>query len=130
VLWVPRSLTRHLLFYRCCSRTPTLSTSSKARLAHFRRPSRSCRDRGYGSRCSMNRSWTFESRPALPGQEPKSPNEQAVCQRVDFQPGEGVHRVAAYVADHVMPLKDLVRHNVVNEAPRPRPQSGPDTFSR
>jgi hypothetical protein len=26
VLKVPRFLTRHLLFYRCCSRTPTLST--------------------------------------------------------------------------------------------------------
>ena len=49
MLCVPRSLTRHLLFYRCCSRTPTLSTSSKGRLAHFWRPSHSCRDRGYGS---------------------------------------------------------------------------------
>jgi hypothetical protein len=54
--------------------------------------------------------------------------KEAVCQRVDFQPGNGVHRVAAYVADHVVPLKDLVKHNAVNEAPRPRPYSRPDTF--
>ena len=44
--------------------------------------------------------------------------KDAVCQRVDFQPGNGVHRVAAYVADHVVPLKDLVKHNAVNEAPK------------
>ena len=44
--------------------------------------------------------------------------KEAVCQRVDFQPGNGVHRVAAYVADHVVPLKDLVKHNAVNEAPK------------
>ena len=44
--------------------------------------------------------------------------KEAVRQGVDFQPGNGVHRVAAYVADHVVPLKDLVKHNAVNEAPK------------
>ena len=51
----------------------------------------------------------------------KNPSRQmkeAVRQGVDFQPGNGVHRVAAYVADHVVPLKDLVKHNAVNEAPK------------
>jgi hypothetical protein len=51
----------------------------------------------------------------------KNPSRQMkepVCQGVDFQPGDGVHRVAAYVANHVVPLKDLVKHNAVNEAPK------------
>ena len=33
--------------------------------------------------------------PNAPGQEPKSPMKEAVCQGVDFQPGDGVNRVAA-----------------------------------
>jgi hypothetical protein len=59
----------------------------------------------------------------------KNPSRQmkeAVCQGVDIQPVGGVHRVAAYVADHVVPLKDLVKHNAVNEAPRPRPYGIPN----
>ena len=51
----------------------------------------------------------------------KNPSRQmkeAVCQGVDFQPGNGVHRVAACVANHVVPLKDLVKRNAVNEAPK------------
>ena len=61
------------------------------------------RDRGDGSGQDKN---------------PSRRMKEAVCQRVDFQPGNGVHRVAAYVADHVVPLKDLVKHNAVNEAPK------------
>ena len=49
--------------------------------------------------------------------QPRRHMKKAVCQRVDFQPGNGVHRVAAHVADHVVPLKDLVKHDAVNEAP-------------
>src|SRR4029450_12441791 len=60
-------------------------------------------DRGDGSDQDKN-----------PGRQMKEP----VCQRVDFQPGAGVHRVAADVTYHVVPLKDLVKHNAVNEAPK------------
>ena len=56
--------------------------------------------------------------------------KEAVCQRVDFQPGNGVHRVAAYVADHVVPLKDLVEHNAVNEAPKTQAVQQPGHLRR
>jgi hypothetical protein len=51
----------------------------------------------------------------------KNPSRQMkepVCQGVDFQPGNRAHRVTTYIADHVVPLKDLVKHNAVNEAPQ------------
>src|SRR5215217_148649 len=44
--------------------------------------------------------------------------KEPVCKRVEFQPGDGAHRVATDVAHHVMPLKDLVQHNAVDEAPK------------
>jgi hypothetical protein len=53
----------------------------------------------------------------------KNPSRQMkelVWERVDHQPGNGVHREPTYVANYVMPLKDLVKHDAVNEAPRPR----------
>ena len=62
------------------------------------------RDRGDGSGQYKN-----------PGRRMK----EAVCQRVDFQPGNGVHRVAAYVADHVVPLQDLVEEDPVDETTEP-----------
>jgi len=60
-------------------------------------------DRGNGSGQDKN-----------PSRQMKKP----VCQRVDLQPGNGVRRVATYVADHVVPLENLVKHNAVNEAPK------------
>jgi hypothetical protein len=56
--------------------------------------------------------------------------EEPVCQRIDFQPGDGVHRVAADVTHHVMPLKDMVKHNAVNEAAQTQAEEQPEHLQR
>jgi len=63
-----------------------------------------------------------------PGQEPTRRMKKPVCQGVDFQTGNGSHRVASDVAHHVVPLKHLVKHNAINEAPRPKPNNSPNTL--
>ena len=51
--------------------------------------------------------------------EPRGGVKESVPERVRLEPGNGGGRIAALAREHVMPLKDLVEHDPVDEAPEP-----------
>ena len=51
--------------------------------------------------------------------------EKAIRENVDFHSRERVHRVVIHVTDHVVPLKDLVQHDAVDETAEPKAEQQP-----
>ena len=54
-------------------------------------------------------------------QEPRGDVEEAIGKRVRFESRDRGRGVLLDVADHVVPLKDLMQHDAVDEAAEPEP---------